>query len=363
MRGRPRRSYRSCGSERWLLLAAVTVALGLGGAAGLGSAGRAVFGGAATAWAQSPPPAPPSLRGSQPPAKTPGQTTKTSAGRQEQEQDRVVVEHADRLRREGAGLPYILEGRVRIRHKDAVLTCDWAQYDEDKDEALARGHLLLQDPETTVTGDVMRVNFTEEVAEVEGNVVIVTQKKKKAEETGAGGGGAPSTSSGPAGGPQQGQGQAAGPQAKPASHSPTEQPQNSQEEKEPRTIREYRERKTTIYCPRLRYRYTEGQRYAWVAGPIRAEQTDRQAWADKAEYDAEEGILKLSGNVRVKTKDGDEFQCPAVVISVDEEWLRAESVSGVALRKKKKSEQPAQPPPPEGGGPASPPPGPPAPSG
>ena len=50
----------------------------------------------------------------------------------------------------------------------------------------------------------------------------------------------------------------------------------------------------------------------------------------------EDGVLKLFGNVRVKTADGDEFQCPTAIISIDEEWLRAEKVTGVAIRKKKK---------------------------
>lgn len=269
---------------------------------------------------------------------------------QDDEKDKVIVENADRLRYDGDRKVYVLEGNVRMRHKDVVLTCDYAEYWEERDEAQARGHLLLRDPESSITGDVIRVDFTDEIAVVEGNVVIVTQKRKKGQEEGATGA---STASQAKPGAQAGaQGSTAGTGAEATQGSQTgsaggkqeaarAQPPGgeSEEESRPRSIREARERRTTIYCPRVRYRYTEGQRYAWISGPIRAEQKGRQAWADQAEYDDEEGVLKLVGNVRVKTDEGDEFTCPAAIVSVEEEWLRAEKISGIAIRKKKRGEQ------------------------
>jgi len=268
---------------------------------------------------------------------------------QQEEKDKVIVENADRLRYDGQRKVYVLEGNVRMKHKDVVLTCDYAEYWEERDEAEARGHLLLRDPESSITGDVVRVDFTDEIALVEGNVVIVTQKRKKGEQEAAASGEEAQAKSG-----AEAAGPTAGGEATGGGHGDSggvkqqttkTQPAGAEAEEEgrPKSIREARERKTTIYCPRVRYRYTEGQRYAWISGPIRAEQKGRQAWADQAEYDDEEGVLKLLGNVRVKTDEGDEFTCPAAVVSVDEEWLRAEKISGVAIRKKKKSEETGQP--------------------
>jgi lipopolysaccharide assembly outer membrane protein LptD (OstA) len=256
---------------------------------------------------------------------------KGSQENKEEEKDKVIID-ADDLRYDGQRKLYVLRRNVRIQHKDTQLTCDWAEYHEDTDSAVARGNLLLKDPESTVTGDVINVDFTDETAVVEGNVVIVTQKKKKGEEAK----GAPEAKSS--------EKSASAESSPPASHGEsagTANAQENEEEKRPKSIAEMRERKTTIYCTKLRYHYTEGERYAWLTGPIRAEQKDRTAWADNAEYDGEDGILKLTGNVRVTTGDGDEFQCPAAVVSVEDEWLRAEKVTGVAVRRKKAKEESA----------------------
>ncbi|MCX7599561.1 MAG: hypothetical protein N2512_11960 [Armatimonadetes bacterium] len=281
------------------------------------------------------------------PKATPSAPDQKPKPAEDEEKDKVIVENADRLRYDGDRKVYVLEGNVRMKHKDVVLTCDYAEYWEERDEAQARGHLLLRDPESSITGDTIRVDFTDEIAVVEGNVVIVTQKQKKAEGESTGsstvegnkGQGDTRAAAGGAG-EQAGQDSSASKQEQPKS-----QPSGGEsgQEDRPKSIREARERKTTIYCPRVRYRYTEGQRYAWISGPIRAEQKGRQAWADQAEYDDEEGVLKLVGNVRVKTDEGDEFTCPAAVVSVEEEWLRAEKISGIAIRKKKKTEQTSQP--------------------
>lgn len=277
---------------------------------------------------------------------------------EDEESDKVLID-ADDLRYDGSKKLYVLRDNVRIRHKDAVLTCDWAEYHEDTDSAIARGQLLLKDPETSITGDVLHIDFTDEVAVIDGNVVIVTQKKPKKEE-----GAAEKAQTGekakqgekPAG--QEGQQKAGGDQGQAAKSAPgrpegqvaaeskrtiSAQPAATKAEDEsdgtqPKSISELRERKTTIYCTKVRYHYTDGEKYAWVSGPIRAEQKDRTLWADKAEYDVEDGVLKLIGNVKVKTEDGDEFQCPMAIVSVEDEWLRAEKVTGVAVRKKKGKE-------------------------
>jgi len=337
---RPGNSSGNCAGRGTLSLAVglfLAVATGAGVSAALIPLGPPCWC-AAGAWAQSnggntPPPPPVSAKKSARPA---AEQDKKSA---DEEKDRVLID-ADDLRYDGQRKLYVLRRNVHIRHKDAELFCDWAEYHEDTDTAVARGHLVLKDPENRITGDVINLDFTDEVAVVEGNVVIVAQKKKKSktkekpeqgDKTGTSGAKNSGEKKTGASGDQSVK---TGPAS--ANSQATDGAASEAEEKEPSSIEELRERKTTIYCTKLRYHYTDGERYAWLTGPIRAEQKDRTAWADRAEYDGEEGTVKLMGHVRVKTKQGDEFECPVAVVSIEDEWLKAEKVSGVAVRRKKK---------------------------
>jgi lipopolysaccharide export system protein LptA len=207
-----------------------------------------------------------------------------------------------------------------MRHKDVVLTCDYAEYHDDTDSADCRGHLIMKDPESTVTGDTMHIDFTDEIAVIDGHVVIVTQKKKKGEEA------APAETTKP------GAKAPVKPAEKPAA---TEAAKAADDNGRPHTIAEAREKVTTIHCPHVKYRYTDGSKYAWITGPITAEQTDRTAEATSGEYDGEEHTLTLAGPVKVKTKDGDDFTAKSAVISTEEEWMKAVGISGIAIRKPK----------------------------
>ncbi len=282
------------------------------------------------AWAQS---GASELGGKKPAAPDKPAKLAQDASKASEDEDKVNMS-GDDLRYDGQRKVYVLQRNVQITHKDVVLTCDWAEYHEETDTALARGNLLLKDPENTVTGDIINIDFTEETSVVDGNVVIVTQKKKKGAED--------KEEGAKAGEPEAGK-------------APAKSTGEAEPQEEPKTIGELRERKTTIYCTRLRYHYTEGKRYAWLTGPIRAEQKERKAWCDNAEYDGEDGIVKLNGNVRVQTAEGDEFHCPAALVSVEDEWLRAEKVAGVAVRRKK-AKQEEQPAPPDAAGKSPPPP-------
>ena len=48
--------------------------------------------------------------------------------------------------------------------------------------------------------------------------------------------------------------------------------------------------------------------------------------------------ITLTGNVRLKTDEGDEFHAPKAVISIADDWIRAENVSGITLRREEKEE-------------------------
>jgi lipopolysaccharide export system protein LptA len=282
-----------------------------------------------TAPSAKPKPAPAAV-----PAEKPA-STKPAEQPADEDKDRVIVESADKLTYDGSRKIYVLEGNIRMRHKKVVLTCDYAEYHDDTDDADCRGHLQLKDAESTITGDTMHIDFTDEIAVIDGHVVIVTQKKKKGEEAAP----EPKPAEKPA--PKPAPKPAEKPATPPASPPAAAQPE--EESGRPHSIAEARERKTTVHCPKIKYRYTDGSRYAWITGPITAEQKERTATAASAEYDGEEATLKLMGSVKVKTKDGDEFTCPTAIVSTDEEWMRAEKVTGIAIRKKKKTEgeQPA----------------------
>ena len=62
------------------------------------------------------------------------------------------------------------------------------------------------------------------------------------------------------------------------------------------------------------------------------------AWAEAAVYEELTDIITLTGNVRVTTKKGEEFRAPEVVISVEEEWMKARDVSGITFRRRDENE-------------------------
>ena len=66
-------------------------------------------------------------------------------------------------------------------------------------------------------------------------------------------------------------------------------------------------------------------------------QEDKTCYADQAVYEELKDTITLTGDVRVLTDKGDEFRCPRAVISVEEDWIRAEQVTGVGKRRPEES--------------------------
>ena len=75
-----------------------------------------------------------------------------------------------------------------------------------------------------------------------------------------------------------------------------------------------------------------------MSGPVKAVQEDKTAWAERAVYEELTDIITLTGNVRVITKKGEEFRAPEVVISVEEEWMKARDVTGITFRRRDENE-------------------------
>ncbi len=212
---------------------------------------------------------------------------------EEEDDDIVRIEHFDELEHDATQELYYLSGNVIFSHQDVKFHCDEAWYYEADDTARATGHLRVVAPEATITGDLAFADFDAEVTTVTGNVVMIAQKKKGSAAEG---------------------------------------------EEEPTKFEEYREKKTTITCPKLVYEYADDVKRATFFAPIKAVQEDKTAWADRAVYEDLKDIITLTGNVRVKTKKGEEFRFAEVIISVEEEWMKGKDGSGLTFRRRKKEE-------------------------
>ena len=74
-----------------------------------------------------------------------------------------------------------------------------------------------------------------------------------------------------------------------------------------------------------------------IATPrVKAIQEDKTVWADQAVFEDIPRLVTLTGNVVLHTEKGDEMHCTKAVVSVDDDWVQAENMSGVTLRKSKK---------------------------
>jgi lipopolysaccharide assembly outer membrane protein LptD (OstA) len=251
------------------------------------------------------------------------------------EDDRVVIEHVDNLKYDSAAKMYYLRGNVVFANKDVRLHCDEADYNEQADTAKARGHLRITDPNSIVTGDLLEADFGKELAIVTGNVTIVTQKRRNAGQKVHEG---PALAKTPKGKPvpPNGGGNKA---ASAASRAGTKPKQGG----EPERMEDYWEKKTTVTCERLEYYYGEDVKRMTATPRVKAVQEDKTVWADQAVYEDIPRLVTLTGNVVLTTEKGDEMRCAKAVISLDEDWVEAEGMSGVTLRKGKKEPAPTEP--------------------
>lgn len=226
----------------------------------------------------------------------------------EQKSEKVQIKHADKLFYDAARKIYHLTGNIVMVQKDVTITMDQCDYDDNNNSAVATGHLKMVDPESTLTGDALKIAFDPKFAQIIGNVTIVTQKKKEEQ---------------PAEGDKKG-------------------------------LTEYRQKKTTITCPQIDYYYADDKKQATVFGPVKAVQEDKTVYADKALYDGLKEEVVLDGNVRLLLENGSEFRCPQATISLNDDWIEARDIEGVAVEESKPEPPPAPPPPAENGGEAIP---------
>lgn len=280
--------------------------------------------------AQNKPAAPPKATAKPRVAAQPAPAEKPAEGKDD---DRLIIEHADNFRYDPDTKIYHMTGNVVFANKDMKLYCDQADYNEEADTARAWGHLRAVDPNSVITGDLLEADFNQDLAIITGSVTVVTQKKNKvgekpqpALEKPAPAGATLATNK---------------PHAAPEQAAPSKNDQN----KEPETFDEYWENKTTITCERLEYYFADDVKRMIATPRVKAVQEDKTVWADRAVHEDLLDLLTLTGNVVLTKTNGDEMRCNKAVISTEEDWIQAEGMSGVTLRKKKDgtADKPAEP--------------------
>ncbi|MEN6401759.1 MAG: OstA-like protein [Armatimonadia bacterium] len=282
------------------------------------------------ALAQNTPVAPPNGKAKPRAASTPAVK---DASAKSKEDDRVIIEHVDNLNYDPKTKIYHMTGNVVFANKDMKLYCDEADYNEEADTAKARGHLRAVDPRSVITGDLLDADFGKDLAIITGNVLIVTQKKgNKVEEKPK-----PGLEKPPAGSSTL------------ASNEPGAAPEKAAADKsgksnEPEHLEDYWKNKTTITCERLEYYYADDVKKMIATPRVKAIQEDKTVWADHAVYEDLTSLITLTGNVILTKTNGDVMRCNKAVVSTEEDWIQAEGMSGVTLRKKKTgNENPPEP--------------------
>jgi lipopolysaccharide assembly outer membrane protein LptD (OstA) len=267
-----------------------------------------------------------------------------AADKPDDKDDRVFIEHADTMRYDPATKTYHLRGNVVFANRDMKLYCDQADYREDADTAKAVGHLRVTDPNSVITGDLIEADFGKEIAVITGHVTIITQKKANKTEPGQAAGSLEKP--GKNGAPAAGGGNGNTPSGEASAAKP------KQEGEGPEHLEDYWENKTTITCERVEYYYNDDVKKMIATPRVKAIQEDKTVWADTAIFEDIPRLVTLTGDVVLITEKGDEIRCRKAVVSVDEDWIQAEGIKGVTLRKDKKKGEESQPAPAPAGTPA-----------
>ena len=253
--------------------------------------------------------------------------------------DKMIIEHAGFLHGDPNTHVYHLTSdasQVQFANKDTHLFCDEADYHDDTDTAQARGHLKVTSPDAVITGDLIDADFGKDLVVITGNVTIVTQKHRNKTQK------SETPVSLEKSKPAQ---PAAGLANKPANDATVSTIAPKPKGKEENDAESYKEKKTTITCERVEYYYAEGVKRMVATPRVKAVQEDKTVLADQAVYEDLARLVTLTGNVVLNTEKGDEMHCTKAVISVDDNWVQAEHLTGVTLHKSKndqgKSNKPA----------------------
>lgn len=79
--------------------------------------------------------------------------------------------------------------------------------------------------------------------------------------------------------------------------------------------------KVTVTCDKMTFLY--GIKQGSAEGNIKLVQEDTTAYGDRADYDGNQDLVVVKGNVKVEQQNGDNFQCEEIVISLKDDWMEA----------------------------------------
>lgn len=265
------------------------------------------------------------------------------------EDRRVIIENADDYRYDPTTKMHYLRGHVVFTTRDMRMTCDAADYNADADTMKASGNLRASDKSSVITGDLMEADFGREVIVVTGNVTVVAQKKPESQKVK---GDTPATALSVDKGARKDKPAAAdGRNPAPQTLAPEVPDGKTDTKRPPERFGEYSYKRTVITCEHLEYFYGDDQKRMVATPRVKAVQEERTVFADQAVYEDIPRLVTLTGNVIVEAKNGDELHCIKAVVALDDDWVKAEKISGVTLRKAKEggeSKPPEATPPAEG---------------
>lgn len=168
--------------------------------------------------------------------------------------------------------------QVTIREvgEDYEMVADRIEYDDRNSIATGTGHLHFSNPDTTIVGDLLVVDFDQKKAVLTGNVKLTSHGKETEEKT----------------------------------------------DEELPLKEQYRKKKTVVTCDKLEYWYKEKR--AVATGNLQFEQGDRHGTARTATYLEIDDVLLLEGDVQVTNKKGETAKAPQVVIDNKKDTMTAD---------------------------------------
>lgn len=165
---------------------------------------------------------------------------------------------------------------IREIGEDYEMVADRVEYDDRNDTATGTENLTFSDPDTTIVGDLIVVNFDQKLATVTGDVKLTSHGEESEDE-----------------------------------------------DDDDLPLKErYRKKKTVIDCDQIDYWYKEKR--AEAHGNLRFRQGDRHGTAGKAVYFEKDDVLLLEGEVNVTNKKGETAKAPTVTIDNKEDTMVAD---------------------------------------
>jgi lipopolysaccharide assembly outer membrane protein LptD (OstA) len=195
--------------------------------------------------------------------------------------DRMIYDDKKKLLR--------LIGNVRVREKDTTLYAPYVEFNTETEIGDITGGVRVEQPDTVLTSDRMKVFYKEKRAQFAGNVKAST----------------------------------------------TRQPSKIKSE---RAKEEMTGARTTLTCREMEFWWEKKEGIA--KGNVKVEQRDKRAFADEGLYSEQTDLITLRGNVRLERGRNDWMNCHEAQVDMKEETFTAiGNVEGAFIVREGKKEK------------------------